>query len=163
MKAYPCVLDINADVCAFSAPSVSAWRAVAIAVTDPEFPLPPSSSIFALVIGIFAIVVVILRHNFLTGHREKYRIYIPNFMSIGLAFVLPATQYGTAMLVGSLIAIFWAKKNPVHFDIYCYAVAAGLIAGEGLGGVFNAILEIAGIGPSIYGSPAGCPGDSFCG
>ena len=66
-------------------------------------------------------------------------------------------------LTGAIISFIWARKNPVNFDIYCYAVAAGLIAGEGLGGVFNAMIEIAGGSPSIYGSAIGCPGDQFCG
>lgn len=39
-----------------------------------------------------------------------------------------------------------------------YAVAAGLIAGEGIGGVINAVFQIAGIsGPEKYGSTVGCP------
>lgn len=38
-----------------------------------------------------------------------------------------------------------------------YAVAAGLIAGEGIGGVINAIFQIAGISGEIYGSSVGCP------
>ncbi|KAA8914602.1 OPT oligopeptide transporter protein-domain-containing protein [Sphaerosporella brunnea] len=163
MKAYPCVLDVNATTCSFQVPSVAAWRAVAIAVTDPTFPVPNSSGIFAIVLGIFSIAVVLFRHNYLIGHREKYRLYVPNFMAIGLAFVLPSTQYGTAMMTGSIVAYIWAKKNPVSFDTFCYAVAAGMIAGEGMGGVINAILEIAGIGSSKYGSAVGCPGDSFCG
>ncbi|KAL7273709.1 hypothetical protein RUND412_003416 [Rhizina undulata] len=163
MKAYPCVLELNAETCAFAAPSVAAWRAVAIAVTDPEFPIPPSSGIFTICFGILSILVVVLRHNFLTGHREKYRLYVPNFMAMGLAFVLPQTQYGTAMLTGALIAYFWAKKNAVSFDLYGYAIAAGCIAGEGMGGVFAAILEIAGVGASVHGIATGCPGDSFCG
>lgn len=42
-----------------------------------------------------------------------------------------------------------------------YAVAAGLIAGEGIGGVINAVFQIAGIsGPEKYGSSVGCPANS---
>lgn len=163
MKAYPCVLDLNAEHCSFSAPSVSAWRAVAIAVTDPQLPIPLSSGIFSILFAVLSVVVVIVRHNYLVGHRERYRVYVPNFMAMGLAFVLPATQYSTAMLTGATVAYFWAKKNAVSFDLLCYAIAAGMIAGEGLGGVINAITEIAGVGPSIYGISVGCPGDSFCG
>ena len=155
MKAYPCVLDLKAKTCTFTAPSVAAWRAVAIAVTDPTFPVPNSSGIFSLCIGAFVIVVVVFRHNYLVGYREKYRTYVPNFMAVGLAFVLPTTQYGTAMLIGSIIAFYWAKRNPTSFDLLCYAIAGGMIAGEGLGGVINAILEIAGVGSSKYGSAKG--------
>jgi len=162
MKAYPCVLDINAKTCSFTAPSVAAWRAVAIAVTDPTFPIPTSSSTFAIIFGTVSVITIIFRHNCLVGERAKYRIWVPNFMAVGLAFVLPATQYSTAMLMGSIAAAIWAKRNPVGFDIYCYAVAAGMIAGEGLGGVVNTILEVAGVGSSVYASPVGCPGGVIC-
>lgn len=163
MRAYPCVIDVDATKCSFAAPSVHAWRAVAIAVTNPTLPIPKSSAIFSLLFGALAVIVVLARHIFLAGDREKYRVYVPNFMAIGLAFVLPQTQYSTAMLTGATIAYVWAKKYTAHFDVYCYAVAAGMIAGEGLGGVVNAILEISGVGPSTYGMSVGCPGDSFCG
>ncbi|GAB7351893.1 hypothetical protein MBLNU459_g2436t1 [Dothideomycetes sp. NU459] len=158
-KAYPCIIDLNYEGnCPFSAPSVSAWRAVAVAVTDPVFPVPKSSGIFAVVFSVFGMFMVIARHYVYTGTWEKYRVYHPNMMCIGLAFVLPQTQYGTAMLMGSVPAYYWAKKNPASFDIYGYAVAAGLIAGEGIGGVINAIFEIAGIaGPDPYGTQIACP------
>jgi len=159
-KAYPCILDQDADICAFPAPSVSAWRAVAIAVTDPTFPVPNSSGIFSIVFGAFAVLVIIFRHYYLVGSRHKYRAYVPNFMAMGLAFVLPTTIYGNAMLVGALVAHFWAKRYPVNFDVYCYGVAAGAIAGEGLGGVVNAILQVADVAGNRYGTNIGCPGDA---
>lgn len=46
------------------------------------------------------------------------------------------------MLMGAIPAFIWAAKKPMQFDIFGYAVAAGLIAGEGIGGVVNAIFEI---------------------
>ena len=78
-------------------------------------------------------------------------------MCIGLAFVLPQTVYGTAMVIGSVWATVWAKRNPKTFDIYGYAIAAGLIAGEGIGGVINAIFQVAGISGDKYGSNVACP------
>lgn len=160
-KAYPCIIDSEALVCPFSAPSVSAWRAVAVAVTDPTFPIPKSSGIFAIVFAIFGVFMILVRHYAYTGSWAKYRVYHPNMMCIGLAFVLPQTYYGTAMVIGALPAYFWAKRAPKHFDIYGYAVAAGLIAGEGIGGVVNAVFQIAGIaGPDPYGTQVGCPAQS---
>lgn len=45
MSAYPCVIHPDDyDTCAFSAPSVSAWRAVAVAVTQANVPIPRSSA-----------------------------------------------------------------------------------------------------------------------
>lgn len=76
-----------------------------------------------------------------------------------MAFVLPATHYSTATLIGALASYIWAKKSPRSQGMYCYAVAAGLIAGEGLGGVAQAVLEISGVSGSRYGTSIGCPGD----
>lgn len=155
--AYPCIVDINAETCVFAVPSVSAWRATAVAVTDPTFPIPPSSGIFAIVFSIFGAITVLVRHYVWVGRLEWVRKYHPNMMCVGLAFVLAQTQYGTAMTIGSIIAVVWAKKNPENFDIYGYAVAAGLIAGEGIGGVINAVFQISGISGSVYGSNIACP------
>ncbi|KAK8239824.1 oligopeptide transporter [Phyllosticta capitalensis] len=158
--AYPCILNSEAESCSFAAPSVSAWRAVAIAVTDPTFPIPPSSGYFAIAFAIFGSAMVLVRHFCLVGKWEWVRAYWPNTMCLSLAFVLNQTVYGLAMVIGSLAAYFWEKRNAKSFDIYGYAVAAGLIAGEGIGGVINAILQIAGVSGDVYGSMVGCPGDS---
>lgn len=65
------------------------------------------------------------------------------------------------MIIGALPCYFWAKRNPQSFDIYGFAIAAGLIAGEGIGGVINAVFQVAGIsGPSPYGTNIACPADA---
>jgi len=61
------------------------------------------------------------------------------------------------MVMGSTAAYFWQTRKPKHYEIFCYAVAAGLIAGEGIGGVINAILQIAGVSGDKYGSNIACP------
>jgi uncharacterized oligopeptide transporter (OPT) family protein len=50
---------------------------------------------------------------------------------------------------------YWAKKYPANADIFAYAIAAGLVAGEGIAGVVNAILQIAGVAQGNYGSTVG--------
>jgi uncharacterized oligopeptide transporter (OPT) family protein len=47
---------------------------------------------------------------------------------------------------GSLFAYFWLKKNPQSYDMYGFAVSAGMLAGEGLGGVVQALLSVAQVG-----------------
>lgn len=49
------------------------------------------------------------------------------------------------MAVGSLYCYFWQKRNPASYDMYMFAVAAGMLAGEGLAGVFQALLAIIGV------------------
>ncbi|KAI2615248.1 oligopeptide transporter [Hypoxylon sp. NC1633] len=155
--AYPCILDRDAEHCAFAVPSVTAWAAVAQAVTDPAVSIPLTSGIFSIVMGVFCIGQVIFRHFYLVGSREKYREYLPNWGAIALSFVLPSPVFTTAAMIGATVAWVWKKWNLKSFDLYGYAVAAGFIAGEGLGGVIGAILQIAGVSGDIYGTSIACP------
>jgi hypothetical protein len=68
--AYPCIIDIDAETCVFAIPSVSAWRATAVAVTDPTFPIPTSSGIFAIVFACFGAAMVFVRHYVWVGKWE---------------------------------------------------------------------------------------------
>lgn len=78
-------------------------------------------------------------------------------------FVLPQPYFSIAMAGGSLFAHIWMKRNPPTFDMYMFPVAAGLLAGEGLAGVFGAVLAVAGVDGSVYGTSVGCPGFEYCG
>ena len=127
-KAYPCILDAEAETCAFSAPSVAAWRAVAVAVTDPVFPVPTSSGIFSVVFALFGGAMTVFRQYGYNGSWAKYRKFHPNFMCIGLAFTLVQTYYGTAMCIGAIPAYFWAKRNPKSFDVYGMFFSASTLA-----------------------------------
>ncbi|OTB07911.1 hypothetical protein M426DRAFT_317416 [Hypoxylon sp. CI-4A] len=155
--AYPCILDGGAEHCAFAVPSVAAWAAVAQAVTDPDVSIPLKSGIFSIVMGVFCIGQVIFRHFYLVGEREKYREYLPNWGAIALSFVLPNPVFTTASMFGALVAWGWRRWNLKSFDLYGYAVAAGFIAGEGLGGVVGAILQIAGVSGDVLGTAVACP------
>nr|OQO25539.1 hypothetical protein B0A51_06577 [Rachicladosporium sp. CCFEE 5018] len=158
MAAYPCLIHPDDyETCPFSAPSVTAWRAVAEAVTLPELPIPRSSVIFACVMGGASIVQVIVRHFYLVGPREKWRRFLPNWMAMAISFVIPQTYYAIAAVMGAHISHAWARRYPENFRIYMYAVAAGMIAGEGLGGFVGACLELGGVSGSTYGSGIACP------
>lgn len=78
-------------------------------------------------------------------------------MIIGMAFTLPSTQYGTAMLIGAISAYVWCKYAPKNFETYAYAVAAGFMAGEGIGGSINAAIAAVGVGGDRFGTTVGCP------
>lgn len=165
MAAYPCIYnpsDDPAELCPFNAPSVFAWRAVAEAVTNPNVPIPKTSAIFSGAMGAWCVAQALFKNFYLVGPREKYRIWLPNWMSIGVGWVLGAdTGYSNAVLFGSITAWWWYKYFPKNFDTYGFAAAAGLIAGEGFAGVINAILEIAGKGPNENGSMIGYPGGEW--
>jgi uncharacterized oligopeptide transporter (OPT) family protein len=156
-SAYPCIIDTSYDTCPFTAPSVAAWAAVAQAVTDPSIGIPKSSGIFACIMGAVSVAQVIFRHYYLVGPREKYRAYIPNWGAIALSFVIPIPVFTNAALIGAIVAALWTKFRPKSFETYGYAVAAGLIAGEGMGGVIGACLQLGGVSGDVYGTSLGCP------
>ncbi|KAI8625637.1 OPT superfamily oligopeptide transporter [Xylariaceae sp. FL1651] len=157
--AYPCILDGD-EKCPFAVPSVAAWAAVAQAVTDPSVHIPWTSGIFSIVMAVVVVTQVVVRHFYLVGEREWVREYLPNWGAIALSFVLPSPVFTTASLFGALLAFAWRKWKLSSFELYGYAVAAGFIAGEGLGGVIGAILQIAGVSGDVLGTGVGCPANS---
>ncbi|KAH9940539.1 OPT oligopeptide transporter [Epithele typhae] len=158
--ASPCILEASALECTYQAPSIAAWVAVAQAVALPSLPIPSSAGFTAIGLGVFTIASVVIKHLWVP---KRYWIYIPNWNAVGLAFVAPQIPFSFAMAVGSLFNWCWARRNPKSFDMYMFAVAAGMLAGEGLGGVFQALLAVAKVDGSVHGTAVGCPGFEFCG
>ncbi|RPD63758.1 OPT oligopeptide transporter [Lentinus tigrinus ALCF2SS1-6] len=158
--ASPCILSSTVQECTYQAPSVSAWVAVAQAVALPSLPIPKSAGFTAIAMGIWTVIMVIVKHLWVP---KKYWQYIPNWNAVGLAFVAPQIPFSIAMAFGSVFNYFWARKNPTGFDMYMFAVAAGMLAGEGLGGVLQALLAVAKVDGSRFGTAIGCPGFEFCG
>uniref|UniRef100_A0A0W0GF66 Putative oligopeptide transporter n=1 Tax=Moniliophthora roreri TaxID=221103 RepID=A0A0W0GF66_MONRR len=160
-KASPCIIASESDsTCTYGAPAVAAWTAVAVAVTSPTLPISKSSGYTAIALGLFSVLSVCIKHFFVP---KKYWVYVPNWNAVGLAFVVPQVYYPIAMAAGSVFNYFWQKRNPKSYDLYMFAISAGLLAGEGMGGVFNALLAVAGVDGGNYGTAIGCPGFEFCG
>ncbi|KAF9460024.1 oligopeptide transporter [Collybia nuda] len=160
-KASPCILyPPESGECTYGAPSVSAWAAVAVAVASPSLPIPPSSGYTAIALGIVSVISLLIKHIWIP---KKYWKFVPNWNAVGLAFVVPQVYYSIAMAVGSTFNYFWLMRNPAGYDMYMFAISAGLLAGEGLGGVFQALLAVIGVDGGKFGTAIGCPGIEFCG
>ncbi|KAG5634750.1 hypothetical protein H0H81_000893, partial [Sphagnurus paluster] len=160
-KASPCILFPSAaGNCTYGAPSASAWAIVAIAFSSTQLPISPSSGYAAIGLGIFSVVSLVVKHFWVP---KKYWGYVPNWNAVGLAFVVPHVYYSLAMAAGSTFNYIWLLRSPASFDMYMFAISAGLLAGEGLGGAFQALLTVAGVDGSVYGTAIGCPGFEFCG
>ncbi|KAI9292173.1 OPT superfamily oligopeptide transporter [Neoconidiobolus thromboides FSU 785] len=152
--AYPCILDDTITKCEFPAPAVAAWQGVAVALTDDIGKhVPPSCRIACLVFGLLTIITTILKNTIL----KKYAQYIPNWNAIGVAFVNKDANIPLANLIGALIAFTWNKVNPTQWKLIGIALASGLIAGEGIGGVIQAIFNIAKLDQTIYATGFACP------
>lgn len=61
-NAYPCIIDSEIEKCQFGIPSVAAWVAIANAVTAKNFPVPASSAITALILGLVSIGLVVAKY-----------------------------------------------------------------------------------------------------
>lgn len=130
-KAYPCINDDTLETCQFGTPSVAAWKAVATAVVAPELPISLSSGLTAIIGSVFAVATVVAKYKWIPENKHHW---LPNWNGIGLGFLVPNTNYGIAMATGAIFCHVWTKKYPKNADIYAYALAAGLVAGEGIGG-----------------------------
>jgi uncharacterized oligopeptide transporter (OPT) family protein len=75
--------------CTYSAPSVSAWAAVATAVSSTKFPVPPTSGYTAIGLGIAASLTVIAKHFWIP---KKYWGWVPNWNAVGLVSTLYADE-----------------------------------------------------------------------
>lgn len=128
--AYPCINDLSLQAhCSFPAPDVGAWRAIAVAVSSPSLPIPPSSGYTSIGLGVFAVIITAVKYRFV---KPAYQCWVPNPNAIGIAFILNTTTYPTAMAFGATIVFLWRRNNPAACAMYCYAIAAGFIAGEGM-------------------------------
>lgn len=153
--ASPCIIQISPKSCPYGVPSASAWRSVAIAITATEgLPVPTTSGILAIVFTIISVLIILARVYVIPA---RYKGYVPNPSAAGLAFVIYQTYYGAAMAVAALAGWYWKRRSPVSYEKLAFVFAAGMITGEGLGGVMQAILTIAGAGPE-KGVATGCPG-----
>lgn len=81
----------------------------------------------------------------------------------GLGFVVPQTYYPIAMVIGAHIAQYWESTAPVSWEVWGYSLSAGLIAGEGIGGMVTAVLVVLNLDGKALGTGLGCPQGIYCG
>ncbi|KAK6840478.1 metal-nicotianamine transporter YSL5 [Apiospora arundinis] len=157
-SAYPCIIDAASEKCAFRVPVATSWLAVARAVTDSALFIPRSSVVFAIAMSVLSLLQTLARHYTPLGRSQSVIEWLPNWSAVALGFILPEPAIPCAAVTGALSAQVWHRRNRKSYESYMYMVAAGLIAGEGLGGSAGAALEIWGLSSDRFGTEAGCPG-----
>ncbi len=126
------------------APAAHAWRAVAELLAQGLDALPPMAT-YAVAGGfLLGIIVPVIRKLAPAGVKP----YVPSTLAIGIAFIVPA-YYAVAMFIGSMILVVWGKVNKKQATALSFAVASGLVAGEGLAGIPKALLVMFGV-PSLF-------------
>jgi len=143
-SAYPCITDPSKDGtegCPFTLQAVTAWQGVTMALTMANS-IPHSALYSALGIGSFVIVYVVFKNNCIP---RKYHNYLPNMNAIGVSLVNYDQGLIVALFAGSMWGLIWEKRWPAHYEMYMFAVAAGLVAGEGIFGTLQAAMTIFGL------------------
>ena len=121
---------------------------------------------WAMLVGaFFGIVLPFVNRRFA---QAKYAVFLPSASSLGLALILNPAQ-AFIISVGAMFTHFWEKRNAAtargltvvsHLSTittrvdYSTSLASGLVAGAGLMGVMNAVLEVAGV-PTLVSETAG--------
>jgi uncharacterized oligopeptide transporter (OPT) family protein len=69
-------------------------------------------------------------------------MYATHTPGVGVAFLTSRLDFSLSAFIGSLISIYWARRDADSHRQLMYVVASGLIAGEGLWGLSAALLNI---------------------
>jgi putative OPT family oligopeptide transporter len=120
------------------APAAFAWKAMAELLVEGFQALPPYAPQALAIAGAVGVILPILRR------MDRIKPYVPSGLAMGIAFIVPAFN-SLVMFYGLLIWLVWKRFWPVAAEKYTFAVASGMIAGEGLIGIVNAGLTIAGV------------------
>lgn len=119
------------------APAVATWKSVAELMAQGTDHFPAGAVGAMIVASVFGLILALLE-KFLP---EKKAALVPSASAIGLAFIIPAWTSLT-MFIGSMIAFSLAKWNNKFSKLYALVIAAGLVAGESMGGVFAIISKM---------------------
>ncbi|OLN96330.1 hypothetical protein CCHL11_04408 [Colletotrichum chlorophyti] len=98
------------------------------------------------------------RVGFLLRTPPHLQFYAQAAGAVVSIFLAPGVGYANAIMAGAITAWWWKRYFPKQFEIHCFAAAAGLIAGEGFGGVINAALGLEGVSGGTLGTNVAVPG-----
>ena len=115
------------------APAVATWKAVAELFRDGSHSFVQGSANAAWIAVAVGVAMAIVER--LVGESKRH--WVPSAASIGLAFVIPASIC-LAMFIGAVLRLAFEKYRPEQGKKYALIIAAGLVAGDSLAGVFTA-------------------------
>ena len=118
------------------APAVATWKVVAETLSTGFGNIPVSAFWAVAMGGSVGVAGAWLQHY----HSPRW---LPNFPAFGLAMVIPAS-ISITMFLGSLVGKLLERYQPDLAQRFLIAAASGLIAGESLTGVVNALTGIVG-------------------
>ncbi|KAJ2961362.1 hypothetical protein NQZ79_g3375 [Umbelopsis isabellina] len=141
-KAYPCVISQDDDEkCQFGLVAVTAWKNVTLLLTGGES-IPKESLILTGVCAGLGVIFPAVKFFFLP---EKYHRFWPSISAVGVGFINTGPEVPIAMVIGWCAGKIWKRVRRTDYDNFMYAVAGGMIAGQGISAILKAVLTIGGV------------------
>ena len=137
---------IGAEGSTMPAPAAHSWKAMAIILADGFGALPPHAT-WAILAG--TILGIVLR--VLPKLVPSIKGAVPSGLAFGIAFIVPAF-YSFAMLMGAVLFALYRRRDEKTAEKLSFAIASGLIAGDGLMGIAKALMTLLGV-PTLTGDP----------
>ncbi len=120
------------------APAAFSWKSMAELLTQGLGALPPNSGAAVVAGAVFGALLACLRK--VPGVAP----YLPSGLAVGIAFIVQAF-FSLVIFFGSLALVIWRRASPGGARKLSFAVASGLVAGEGLFGIVKAAMTLLGV------------------
>ncbi|RCV34611.1 hypothetical protein SETIT_7G172900v2 [Setaria italica] len=147
----PCVFwlfyksfDIGASDGAYPAPYTIMYRNMAILGVDGLSLLPKHCLTLCYIFFAISFAINLIKDQV----PEKVAKFIPIPMAAAIPFYL-GPYFAIDMFLGSVILFFWEWKNKAEATSFGPAVASGLMCGDGLWALPQAVLSLANVNPPI--------------
>lgn len=128
----------------YKAPYAVVYRSMALFGVEGVKALP--AHCLEICYGMFAAAVLINLIRDITPKRVSQ--YIPIPMAMAIPFYIGG-YFAIDMFIGTVIRFVYEKVNKAKSDVYCPAIAAGLICGDGVWTIPNAVLALAKVDPPL--------------
>jgi OPT family oligopeptide transporter len=129
--------EIGGDEENAPAPAAMAWKAMSELLAQGLDALPEGSLVAVVFAGTLGVALPLLRRWVPSSKKEL----VPSGLAAGIAFIVPA-YYSITIFLGCLMFARWRKKSPDQYSALVFAVASGLVAGEALMSIPNAVLQM---------------------
>jgi uncharacterized oligopeptide transporter (OPT) family protein len=136
-KIFEATQDIGGATSQYGAPAAHAWKAVAEVMSNGIGSMPPgtqTAAIFGLALGI--LFPLIRKFS-----PKRVKSYIPSGLAFGIAFIVMPYDSMT-MFIGSMLYLVWRMCSPKQCAALMFAVASGLLVGEGVVNVLTSGTEL---------------------
>ncbi|KAI9487558.1 MAG: OPT oligopeptide transporter protein-domain-containing protein [Benjaminiella poitrasii] len=147
-EAYPCVVSTDLDEkCEFGLVAVTAWYNVTLLLTGGGEPLTRAGIIVTAVAAVVGVLAPFVR-EFLVP--KKYHRFFPSISAIGIAMINTSPEVPLSMFIGWVAGLIWKRVDKTAYDNYMYSTAGGMIAGQGISAILQAVFKLANVAPYPY-------------